>query len=129
MVVVVYCDGMNGGGKRLLDAIGSPAPDCRTEVYSSITGLLKRIRRRKGDVSVALLCASSSKELEQLVGFCDLLLDLRIILILPDRGSETLSRGLLLRPRFFSFWDTDFADVSTVLRRMLLIYGKQSVQF
>jgi len=49
----------------------------------------------------------------------DWLWDTRIILILPDRDRETITNGLKLRPRFFTYADEDFGEVAAVLAKML----------
>lgn len=129
MRILVYSKGNHGTGARLLDAVRRIAPDSIAEFYSMPGDVLHRLRRKKGDLSVVILCAHSHADLEEILGFRSLLHDLRSILILPDRESLTIARGLTLHPRFFSFVDSDFEDVSSVLARMLRIYGKQSGAF
>lgn len=124
MGLIVYTKGADGTSQRLLDAVGSAGAELKIDVYRSIADLSSRIRKGKRDLSVAILCACTREELTEILNLHDLLSDLRLILILPDRESSTLVRGLALRPRFFSFPDADFKDVSAVLARMLKAYGQ-----
>jgi hypothetical protein len=126
MKLLLYSNGNGGNTERLLNAIRGLAPDQETEVHQTVSSLMRRIRQRKGDVAVVILCACSREDLAGVLSIRELLHDLRTILILPDRDSNTLAQGLTLRPRFFSFLDTDFRDVAVVLARMLRIYGKES---
>lgn len=41
--------------------------------------------------------------------------DRRIILVLPDSEPETVSLGHILRPRFITYGDSDYMDVSAIL--------------
>ncbi|MCD6199973.1 MAG: hypothetical protein J7K15_15635, partial [Deltaproteobacteria bacterium] len=49
----------------------------------------------------------------------DLIWDLRLILILPDREAGTIAKGHILRPRFLTYLDSDFTEVAAVLKKML----------
>ena len=45
----------------------------------------------------------------------ELLHDRRIILVLPDSEPETVSLGHILRPRFITYGDSDYMDVSAIM--------------
>lgn len=127
MKLLLYSNGSEAIAERLLKSVSGPAHGYELEVYKTTVELRLRLVQRRGDLAAVILCACTTEDLTEIVGFCDLFLGLRIILVLPDRDSNTLARGLALRPRFFSFVDTDFKDVSTVLAKMLRIYGKESI--
>lgn len=122
MRLLVYANGSDDAGKRLEDVIDTVAPGIDTEIYRTVENLSNRLRRRFGDLAVVVLRAASRKELQEILRIRDLLDDVPVLLILPDREAETFSEGLNLFPRFISFEDTDFTDVSTVLERMLKVY-------
>jgi len=69
--------------------------------------------------TVAVLLASCRKDLLDILSLQDLLLYMRIILILPNREHDTVAMGHTLRPRFISYCDSDFLEVSGVLCRMM----------
>jgi hypothetical protein len=71
-----------------------------------------------GDL-IAVLLASNGIELTQFLSLDEYMVDIPLILILPDQGRETVSTGHRLRPRFISFLHSDFTDVSAVLAKML----------
>ena len=59
------------------------------------------------------------KELEKILTLQDLLSDIRIILILPDRTPNTISKAHKLAPRFLTYLDSDFGEIKAVLHKML----------
>ena len=126
MKLLLYMNGSNGTAKRLERAIEDVAPRHDTEICESITSLSRRLRQRTSDLAVVVLSAFSEEDFAQILALRVWLEGIRTILILPNRESDTIAQGLTLRPSFFSFTDTDFSDVSTVLARMLRIYGKES---
>lgn len=70
---------------------------------------------------IAVLFASSQKELDQLVSLKKHLRVARVILVLPDREKHNLSGGYQLQPRFLTFADGDLGEVKAVLGKMLSI--------
>ncbi len=70
-------------------------------------------------LNIAVLEAQSMEELKDLVALHDLFLDIRVILILPDRERETISNAHKLRPRFLAYTDSDFEPVKVVLNKMI----------
>lgn len=106
-------------GNRLRKSI-EPVVSCQhLEIQRSIKELSKRLNRFPREIDLAVLFAASKDQLSELLSLRELLNDVRIILILPDRGRETISKGHLLRPRFLSYADGDLTDVIAVLSKML----------
>lgn len=68
---------------------------------------------------VLILVPADSGELEHLLSMKDILQDFRLILILPDEGEETITRGHALMPRFLTFSNNDLDEVIRVLGRMI----------
>jgi hypothetical protein len=79
-----------------------------------------RLQDPKDKPDVVVLHASSREELSELVCLSELLQDIRIVLILPDHDSSTVARGHKLRPRFISDRENDCAEITTILKRLLL---------
>jgi hypothetical protein len=93
-------------------------PQPYIELHHSINSLSERLKKQTTDVGVIILIANSKKELSGLFIIRDQLLDLRTVLILPDREDDTLSKGHSLYPRFLSYIDSDFNTLSEVLEKM-----------
>ena len=118
MSLIVYIPGEDRNGERLQRMIeylnwGEPI-----EIFYTLKRLVYRLRHPTGKEDIALLLASTSKDLNELVLNSHLLSSLRIILILPDNNEKNISKGHLLRPRFVTYSDEDFSDIALVLNKM-----------
>jgi hypothetical protein len=121
MNLLFYQSTNNGSGEHLREVIHTLVSEDQTEIYTMIEDLSFRLRQPMFDVDLAILLAFSKSDLLDLLLLRDLLLDVRIILILPDRKRDTISRGHSLYPRFLSYVDSDFKDVAAVLDKMMQI--------
>ena len=119
MKVLYFGTTKNGDGKRLQQVIESVVPIEDIEIYRNIEELGKRLRLPTSDLRIFVLLTKSKTELFDLILIKKWLLDLRILLILPDGDNETITMGHTLFPRFLTYADNDFKDVEAVLKRMV----------
>ncbi|MCP4023743.1 MAG: hypothetical protein GY729_18000 [Desulfobacteraceae bacterium] len=89
------------------------------ETHLSIKSLSQLLRKPMNRVWIAILFAATKEELIQLHSMRELFEDIKIILILPDRTKDTLSLGLQLNPRYFTYTDSDIGDVAAVVENMI----------
>jgi predicted methyltransferase len=125
MAVIFYKSSSNGISEKLQRAIEAVIPEGEMEIYLSINRFLERILQFSYDESIAILLTSSRKELHEVISIREQLRDLRIILILPDKEELTVAMGHTLYPRFLSYVDSDFMDVTLVLKRMIDLSDKR----
>lgn len=111
-------------GFRLLETIKKAVPGHMIEICSSLGELSERLHQPVWDIGVAVLCASDSTELMELVYLGDLLGELRVVLVLPDNQPEILEKACSLRPRFIAAEEKDFKHLGSVLKRMMDLYDK-----
>jgi hypothetical protein len=125
MRLLFYAPVSEGAGERLQKVIKESVPKNKVnvEVYRNIENLSRRLRQPAEDLPIAVLLAARREDLLDILSVRDLLCDVRIILILPDRDENTISLGHTLRPRFLSYTDSDFADVFAVLEKCLESYA------
>lgn len=76
----------------------------------------KSLQLRNDDVLI--LFAASKQELEGLLAIHDKFEEFRVILILPDRDTELVTVGHVLKPRFISFMDSDMGNLEKVICKM-----------
>jgi hypothetical protein len=107
----------NGAAKGLEETIG--ALPLEVELYRNASDLMERLRHPLHDPAIAVLVAESRQCLEELLVLRHLFRNARIILILPDRESSTISKGHGLHARFLSYIDSDPAEVALVLGKMV----------
>lgn len=112
-------------GKRLKAVIETLIPTDLLECHGTVTDLTNRLQSHlpERDKTIIITNVSDDNELESLVTIRDLLDGTRVILILPDRQTETIRKGLSLYPRFVTYSDSDFVAFITVLNNMLRNLG------
>ena len=121
MKVLFFAPMENGVCKRLQQSIEEVVWLEYMEVYRTFEDLSKRLHQPLHNLSVVVLLATNREYLQELLSIRDLIMDVRLIAVLPDRKKETIAKGHLLRPRFMAYADGDFADVAAVLEKMLEI--------
>ena len=86
MKVVLYANGGNAPASRNLKRIiETCVPSNSLEVYGSRHDFAQRIYHIPRNIDIAVLFAQNQDQLSELISLKDFLVDVRIILILPDR--------------------------------------------
>ena len=119
MKVLLYEIIADETAKRLRRVVEALVSEEDIEIYQSLHSLSDRLRQPRGNLAVVVLLAARKQSLTDLLHIGDLLSDLRIILILPDREDDTIAKGHTLRPRFLTCVDGDFSDVAAVMSHIL----------
>ncbi|MGO9316077.1 MAG: hypothetical protein ACLQBD_29390 [Syntrophobacteraceae bacterium] len=120
MSVLYFASVVDGIGERLQAAIEASVPvQERIEVYRKVDNLTYRLRQLRSNLTVAVILAANQDELTNLLSIKELIRDLPVIMVLPDREQVTIRKGFALRPRYFAVVDSDFSDVTAVLNKML----------
>jgi hypothetical protein len=119
MCLLVYIPKMDEQGKQLQRMVRNMVWQDSMEIFYEFNLFNTRLRYRTGHEDIALLYASTSKDLDDLVACRDLFSNLRLVIVLPDGEEVTIAKGHLLRPRFMSYLDSGFSDISAVLQKML----------
>ena len=119
MNLLLYATETGGIGKHIQRVIEGLVPEENTEIFRTIGSLSNRLRQPRCELAIAVLLASSSQDLLDLLSVSDLFDDLRVILLLPNREKDTIAKGHTLRPRFLTYADSNLSDVAAVLSKML----------
>jgi hypothetical protein len=119
MEVLVYSKTERKHALRLMSAIEKVVPNKMIHTCRSVQSLSLRLCQPGPPPEVTVLLATTRRELCEILTIQALLTDLRLILLIPDKREDTVAKGHSLYPRFLSYSDGDFADVSAVLRKML----------
>jgi hypothetical protein len=118
-VELIYYSARNGGpDERLRRVIDLFFPRDSSGIYGNAVELSGALRRVSDPSTIILIHAISKDDLRAILEMKDLLMDRKIILILPDRDTSTIAMGHTLRPRLLSFEDSDFFEIAAVLTRM-----------
>ena len=69
----------------------------------------------------------TNDELQEMLSIRSLLLDIPLIVILPERKEKIISQGRKLYPRFLTYADGDLAETAAVLEKMLEKFDKKEM--
>ena len=119
MNLLFYAPVMNREGRQLYRMIEKLNPKMGLELHRSNVSLAQRLRLPLRGIPIAVLYLTRKEDLTDILSIKDLLGDIRIILSLPDREEETVSKGHILRPSFLVYPDSELRDVTEVLKKML----------
>ncbi len=122
MAIIFYLPGFDERGEELLRRTMAKLPQRKIETCRGFTDLRRRLLRPLSDLRVAVLLCLTKADLQDIFSLGDLLLDLKIILVLPDDDAETMAKAHHLRPRCLSWLDDDFLDIGIVLKKMIELY-------
>jgi len=89
--ILFYANGAEETSRSLLAEIEYVVKATEIEISRTAEDLTSRLCQFKCNLEVAVLMASSRKELRDLISIQDLFGDIRIILILPDRDRDIIS--------------------------------------
>lgn len=121
MSVLYYFREDHPVGHRIRGVIETVVTLEQIEIYRSMDELSGRLCRAAGNIWAAILFGATAEDLYDFIGAASLLEDIRIILVLPDHETETVRGGLVLRPRFLTYIDSNPFEIGEVLSRMLSI--------
>ena len=119
MNVLFYSTKMDSAVERLKKAVESVISKEELEIHHFFDSLSTRLQQPMNGLEIAILLAGSDQDLADFISLHDLLSELRIILILPDRKPSTFAKGHKLGPRYMTYTDSDFQDVKAVLSKMI----------
>ena len=105
--------------RRLLNTICDFSDRCTVETFADLNVLRCRLEKDCKTKLWLVLLMANSEELDRLVGMDELIRETKSILILPDQREGTIGAGHSLYPRYVSYLDGDFADVGSVLEKIL----------
>jgi len=117
--VITYTDLSSGASEKLLQIVKGIVASDQIESFISIEGLKTRLRKSLYDVDAVVLIVESGETLEKILTIMDLLRVVSVIMVLPDRDQDTISKGYTVWPRFVSYLDSDFSEIGVVLSKMV----------
>lgn len=120
MKIIYYCPVAGSDFSKIKRIIEVMVPVEKFEAVSSLKIMEHRLLSSLSVDFVIILQVSGVAELQNIVEFKELLLDYRIIMILPDDEPDTIVMAHTLRPRLITYTDGDLLDLAAVLSRMNL---------
>ncbi|HEX2965883.1 MAG TPA: hypothetical protein VHO84_08860 [Syntrophorhabdaceae bacterium] len=108
---------------RLGDRFKKMLPIFSREEDVKLCGLVSELSAKlhvpQAGIDIAVLFPSDKDDLQNIINLRSLFENIRIILVLPDRDSETIRMGHVLHPRHLGFKDDLVSDMVFVLIKMI----------
>jgi hypothetical protein len=117
--LIVYSRDKNEFGMEVEKMLEELASKKNVEICRTIPDLTLRLRIPLCESAIAVLLISDEEDLQTILSIQSLLINMRIVLILPDRNSGSIEAGHNLHPRYLSFKDNSLKDLGAVLARMI----------
>jgi hypothetical protein len=128
MKVLFFMTQSDLAAEKLQEVVEGLVPRDQLEICRTISGLSDKLYKPSHNVDIAVLTVATDEELSKILSLKDLFSDIRIVLILPDSKSATISKAHRLRPRFLTLLDSNFEDVKSVLSKMLESQHSMEIQ-
>ena len=106
MTILYYTSKNSEISIRLLRVIEALATKGQIETYQSVPSFSLRLREPSLFKDIAILLTDTKDDLLEILSIKDFLDGIRVILILPDRSTDTVSSAYTLFPRFLSYGDS-----------------------
>ena len=119
MNLLVYAAKSGEVAQHLQQVIEEIVPKKSIEICRNFNRFSYRLQQPMNGLKIAILLVGNDQDLTDFLSLQDLLSELRILLILPNRDSGMVSKAHALSPRYLAYADGDFEDVNAVLTRML----------
>jgi L-lactate utilization protein LutB len=119
MKIFLYSKVGNPSGNKLNKLIEKDLPGVEMAVYKTIDDLSQSLKHPTENSGVAVLLISNQEDLKNILSIRHLFQNIRIILLVPSEDAEIVALAHRLRPRFLTDIDTDLAEITAVLKKML----------
>lgn len=119
MQLIIFASPLNMIGQNLQKEMQGMTDWIQLNTFGDIPSLVIHLRQPMREDTLCILIPADNHDLLRLKTIRHLMRDMRLLLILPNRQSETISDGHSLRPRFVSYVDCPLTDVTAVVGKIL----------
>ena len=116
--MIFLLDRTNLAAQLLEPKLHARLPMVGLEIFSSFKAMLLRLSCMHKDSVIVILAPRQPSQLHQFGKIRKLLLDIPMVLLLPDSTLETIRLAHQLYPRFICFRNDNFDDLVEVVARM-----------
>lgn len=118
-MLLFYASQRNQAVEVLEGIVSKMLPAHKVMYCSVIDAVEKRLRRPRQNLELLLVSVQDAIEMARLTQMRALLLDMRLILVLPQRDEAMVAWAHKLGPRFIAYADIGVEQVAPVLEKML----------
>jgi hypothetical protein len=119
--ILIYATPQNDTRKRLQIVLEDIELSSEPIVCHSVDCLNQQLKKRSSlRPAIVLLSVGSQAELDEILAIHTpaLFREVKVILILPGHDRNMTLTGLRLQPRFLTYADSDFTEITKVLAKM-----------
>lgn len=127
MNVLLYATQKEEGSARLREVIEEVVPRGVVETFRTSYRLIRRLCQPCDDLIIALLAPANKLKLVEILSFRALLQGAQVILVLPDKDEDTVSKAQDLNARLVTFADSDLGDITIELRAIIENHHSQKL--
>jgi hypothetical protein len=119
-MILFYAAEKNRVVETIEEIVAEQLPSRHLVHCRSLVILEQRLRRPSHNIEILLISINDAIEMRQLYAMRPLLLDLRLVMVLPGREADIVAWAHKLSPRFIAYADNGFEQVGAVLEKMVL---------
>lgn len=118
MDLLLYCANQDDVFLQVDAVLAEAVRDPKAEVFASLQNLARRLTQPMDRPAVAVFMVVEAGDILRILELGPLMDDIRVILILPRYDPDIAKTAHLLRPRYYTFADSDFRDLGAVATKM-----------
>jgi DNA-binding NarL/FixJ family response regulator len=118
-MLLLYAKSKNGVSQALKPILNGGSPGASMETYANLDDLFDRLRKPRLNLKIGILSIGNEKELDRLLSIRELLADMRLVVVLPDKDPQTVAKAHALAPRFITFADAGIEPLVSVVNKMV----------
>jgi hypothetical protein len=118
MAIIYYTETDYRPGTCFLGKIKCRFPEMNLEIVTTVDSLKKRLKMNVAAVTSMILAVDTMQRMDELLEVTGMVSSCRVILILPERRTDIVSKALNLSPTYIGYGDTDLYDVESVLEKI-----------
>ncbi|MBA3011038.1 MAG: hypothetical protein KKF12_03150 [Proteobacteria bacterium] len=108
-------------GKRFLSIIQDRIINATIETFHTLEAFEIKLKQKNPyfDQQILVLFVDTQVRLDQFYLKKEIFLDKKIVMVLPDKTAETISKVHRFFPRYFTFIEDGYEDICDVLNKMI----------
>ncbi len=118
MKLFIYLPSFSEKSRRFLDGVRLLPSEISAEVFDSLVGFIKRLRQPKDDPLIVALFDPSHEDLESVRSARQFLVNVPLLLVLPDQDALTMALAHRLLPSYIAYVDSDLSQLFSVISKL-----------
>jgi hypothetical protein len=114
MALIIYSQAERGHEKILWEIIKTPTGKRKIEIYQSFHKFKERLQKPIFNVELTVLITSDCEDLTRIFSLSDFLSDMKIMIVLPSKDPQMITKARTLHPLSITCPDSDGNELETL---------------